>query len=359
MLGLLLNKLKSTENAIDSISANRYFDANTFGSGTQNVDIAPGTTKTIKELVETYGTFEFNNVTVGLNAFLRPYPQFDAHRRFSIRNQFHPLYLKCSGTLTVDGSITSDNAGSAFYYWDDYNQYSSLLFPVPIQQVFGNYGYSASTANYFKIINYAANGSLFDFNLFMIGGGGGGNHRYKTGSIFSSWHNEHSRNCGLSSGGGHWGNHENRGGPGGGFLALYFNRLIIDGKEYGVDPECDVTKISANGTFYSHEPQTAGGAMVIAARTIIIGANGTINSNGQGTPGRYSFINNLPQLAPYAQTGIRWNPNTQLFENGAPIGNTYYYNTGTNNGIPNKSIEGYNGPECGGAGIVLGFKIKG
>lgn len=379
MIGPLLNILNTTYNKIDSLSKNEPFTptSNIFGTGTIDVEITG--TKTIKDLYEQYHTLEFHNVTIREGAKLKPFRTNGGLNGWeSTRNPFHPLFLKCSGTLMVDGELTSQGCGGASsYYNGDANCFQNdIRSPVSIYY-FGEKGASADTQAVNKLIEYGKNGDFFLFkDFFLVGAGGGGRHRWRSGK----WGRHHERDVtmrGFANGGGFGGTTNRIYGCAGGFVGLYFNSLSIKGIEYG-SVGCDVTKISANGYQDGNFGMFGGGCMVIAARKIRIGANGTINSDGDGghkfivntllgtsyEAGRGSgsnfkpsFLNNYPAMSG-GQWGYHWDYNNKRYVGDTNHNGTYYFDDGSGLGTPTAFVSGYSLSEgCGGAGLAIGYKI--
>ena len=391
MIGALLNYIQRGYKASLNISAGNQFAGNIFGYGTRNYTITSGTFLTNKDLSFKNGnSLEFHDLTVEHGAVLSPICRNGGTKGSeALYGPWSVLMLKCSGTLTVNGIITSANTGMRSYFYDDVNVVNTRYTPIPLsigEKIYwGNYGFSTPAIDFFRLQNYGLNNSLFTKKLFLVGGGAGGNHKYG----HHNRHNEHSRNCGFSCGGGTAGNSYAWGGNGGGFVAIYYEHLIIDGKEYGVDAGCDISRISANGISWSQMSgmdggsSRSGGCIVIAAKTIIIN-NGSINSDGgygiqewsnaavitdnyvnrRRTPSyKYALLNNIPQICPAnyrkeAQIGLYWDPQANDFVTGASPNMVYYYDDGTGNGICNQSIQGSDAEGCGGAGVALGFKVR-
>ena len=394
MIGPLLNICNRAISRANEISKIILPKHHYFGDGALSVSIPPGQTLTNLDLYNTYRTNEFRNLAININAKLTPYTTYGGSwGKFSLPNPFHPMLIKCSDTLTVNGALTAQGCGGKWEFYDDRNFTMPEISPIPLNIAFGDYGYSAWHENVNRLSEYGRTGSFLTFNaenksyaypesvgyrrflltgntinqystynnhsLFLIGPGGGGCHSYHTGS---GRHYEHSRHTGLSSSGGRADNHGGWGGGGGGFLALYFEHLIIDGKEYGVDPGCDVSKISANGFGPSpwEQVDSGGGCMIIAARNIIIGRDGTINSDAVRNSGwvKPSFLNNYPCVA-RGQYGYVWNPASMTYEWNTVYSDysTYYYNTGVDANCD--ASVGYAAHNfVGGAGIALGYKVS-
>ena len=391
MIGALLNYVQRGYKASLDISAGNQFTGNIFGYGTRNYTITSGTFLTNKDLAFKNGnSLEFHDLTVENNAVLSPIPN-TSDIGTATQSSWNVLLLKCSGTLTVNGLITSAHTGSRSCYWDNRQLQSDNKSPIPLTLpragFWGDFGFSTPADTFFRLQNYGLNNSLFTNKLFLMGGSAGGCHSWRRGKTHSR-HYDHSRNHGISYGGGGAYDHNNWGGNGGGFVALYYEHLIIDGKEYGVDAGCDIMRISANGTNSADmDGQSglsySGGCMVISAKTIVING-GSINSDGgffaseinnapvlcenyakrKGTAVyKYSLLNNIAQLNVGAaggntQTGMYWDTLSGAYTVGANNNATYYYDDGTGNGICNQNLQGANTSWSGGAGIALGFKVK-
>ena len=414
MIGPLLNLCKKSFGFANTMSTAIPFKRNFFGSGTASVRLAAGTTMTNAGLYNSYHTLEFKDLTIDRYATLTiPKDNINYWDATVSPTQWHPLYLKCSDTLTVNGSLSAVGLGGSTYIYEDRNMVSPVWSPVPIEVGWQGYGCSTRSSTYYRLLEYGRTATFFDFDinqvakeytgtvrnvngnyvqrnylfdvsrysapqmkapLFLVGGGGGGNHHYCTGSgPFKDWHNEHSHNWSLNCGGGTPGNGSTMwGGGGGGFIALYFEHLIIDGREYGVDPYCDISKICANGYSSVWEWGRAGGCMIIAARNIIVGGAGTITANGEGSGGvKPCFLNNVPALCTGTgpqneyqgpQTGVFWNELNGMYEYGTypdALKGTYFYNDGTGeNGICNRSVSCDNSNWSGGGGVVLGYRVR-
>ena len=418
MIGPLLNLCKKSFGFANTMSTAIPFKRNFFGSGTASVRLAAGTNITNQQLYETYKTLEFKDLTIDRFASLKPVRLGAGHNTYlSMPNAWHPLYLKCSGTLTVNGSLSAVGVGNRATYYDGDTTFTSPCWsPVPISIGWGGYGYSTYSDTYYRLLEYGRTATFFDFDvnqvareysgtvrgsdgkytqryqggglggrlqqpvpvaktpLFLVGGGGGGNHHYSTGwGPFKDWHNSHVRGLGLNCGGGTPGNGSTMfGAGGGGFIALYFETLTIDGREYGVDPYCDITKISANGYSSCALYAMSGGCMIIAARHIIVGGAGKITADSEGGGGvKPCFLNNVPALCTGTgpqneyqgpQTGVFWNELNGMYEYGTypdALRGTYFYNDGTGeNGICNRSVACDNSNWSGGGGVVLGYRVR-
>ena len=401
MFGLLLNTFKKTNKYIDDVKQIINFSKNVFGTSTIDYTLPSNfSTVTLDALNRVSPTMCFHNLTVPEGVALNDLPNYTNSGTIATYGTYSPMYIKCSGTLTVNGTIAALGGGKNKIG----NQNNDVWAPVPIT-IPTITGFSAHYNTFTRLHTYGANatffkyeqsnkksveyetasfrpGSIFDFQivtatnelniarpLFLCGGGGSSNVRIA---------NNPYPNFGISAGGGaigssfgDWGAVFNvPGGGGGGFVALYYRRLIINGKEYGVDPGCEVFRISANGTGgattatpVSRNGGNGGGCIVISADTIIIGPNGGIHADGYGirpaddVGKEYSFLNNIPQLHPNQQ-GVYWDNTKKEFVNGINAERVYYYDDGTGNGICNQSIESGTADYCGGAGVALGFKVK-
>lgn len=373
MLGILINALNKAEKSAELLAGTVNFADQLFGNGTSIVNISSGRELDGATLAAENGySLEFKDLTIPKNS--RVFTNAYRNGRNSVAGRYAPLYLKCSGTLTVEGSLDADNCGGLAYPGDDVWFNLPMQSPVPINTAPLLYGCSADYTTFSRLQNYGANAGFFNFGLFLVGGGGGG--------VRSAKHNHHSLNAGISAGGGTGGNGGNSfGGGGGGFVALYFKELWINGKLYGRDGGCEVWRVSANGRGgctlgYGGSgwgSNNGGGSLIVAAHTININGSGKISADG-GVPAwrteegiRCSFMNNVPQLGglvflegsgiAYRQSGLRWNNETKRFETGTAIGDTYYYDDGTGHGIPNQEYAAGASGLTGGAGVALGFKV--
>ena len=372
MFGLLLNTIKKTNKYIDDVKQIVNFSKNVFGTGTINYTLPSNfSTVTLDALNRVSPTMCFHNLTIPEGVALNDRPIYTNSGTIATYGTYSPMYIKCSGTLTVNGTIAALGGGKAKIA----NQTNDIWAPVPIT-IPTITGFSAHYNTFTRLHTYGANATFFKYEqsketarpLFLCGGGGSSEVRIAQNPY---------PNFGISAGGGpigssfaDWGAIFNvPGGGGGGFVALYYRRLIINGKEYGVDPGCEVFRISANGTGGAttstglRNGGNGGGCIIISADTIIIGPNGGIHADGYGIPANddvgkeYSFLNNIPQLHPNQQ-GVYWDNTKKEFVNGINTERVYYYDDGTGNGICNQSIESGTADYCGGAGVALGFKVK-
>ena len=433
MIGPILNLLRNTYSSAEIIQRQNYSsflpENNVFGNGTQNVTITKDTTA--EELFNKYKTLEFKNLTINTGIRLTPSPEYyhewDGIKLYSQYTKFHPLFLKCSGTLKVLGALTSQGMGAnstnashtgysfvqkpfispidltcaKIYEKDPAYTFSKKYGPhYSVKDIYGfdphgnkTYSYSANTTDFFRLLEYGRNFGFLNGNgIFLVGGGGSYHYEWnRHGKTRRRDINSYS----FSNGG--MGGDEDRNGCGGGFLALYFRKLYIDGKEYGKEP-CDISKISANGYLVPYQWTRGGGCMVIAADTIIIGPNGTINSDADGAvwdktihnsmgtiykmnreweivekyrvgwfDWKYrtikgdnkikpSFMNNLPALFKTQEGTIA---TAYGYSQNSYSTGVYYFDDGTGLGMPNCYMEyDYDNRRCGGAGVALGYQIQ-
>lgn len=373
MLGILLNSLNKAEKSANILAGTVNFKDQIFGNGTSIKNIEDGRSIDGETLAAENGySLEFKDLTIPATS--RVFTNTYRNGWQSVMGRYAPLYLKCSGTLTVDGSLDADRCGGTVYPADDVWYQLTTTSPVPVETSGSLWSSSATYKTYTRLQNYGANAGFFNFGLFLVGGGGGG---LRTGK-----HNHHSLNWGISTGGGSGANGGQAiGGGGGGFVAVYFKELWINNKLYGRDSGCEVWRICANGFggTTAHYPGSAdsnaagGGSIVVAANKIVINGEGKISANG-GCPSyrqnmgiRCAFMNNIPQVGGlvylnkdtyrYRQQGIRWDPDAKTFSYGVALGDTYYYDDGTGNGIPNQTYDAGVSNYTGGAGVALGFKV--
>lgn len=384
MIGPVLNLLNSLYKSSEELSNVEPYDSSSdiFGNGTLDITISQNTD--LKTLYNQYHTLEFHNVTINEGVSLKPTPAFGGdHNWQSFLTEFHPLYLKCSGTLTVNGELTSRGCGGrSDFYNGDATCYQPVSSPVPlINYNNGTGGQSADPTNFVRLMEYGKNGAFFKFNdLLLCGAGGGGHHRYRRGGVHSGAHHRHYYVYmrGFANGG-----DEDRPncvmGCAGGFVALYYSDLVINGIPYGT-AGCDITKVSANGyrDASGDTNRRGGGCIIASARVINIGANGSINSDGEGgceytvasklgrtyragknrgsSNFKPSFLNNIPAMSG-SQRSFRWDENTQSYitNNGDGL---YYFDDGSGYGVPTNFVTYDNSIHCGGAGVVLGYRIS-
>ena len=232
MIGPLLNLCKKSFGFANTMSTAIPFKRNFFGSGTASVRLAAGTTMTNAGLYNSYHTLEFKDLTIDRYATLTiPKDNINYWDATVSPTQWHPLYLKCSDTLTVNGSLSAVGLGGSTYIYEDRNMVSPVWSPVPIEVGWQGYGCSTRSSTYYRLLEYGRTATFFDFDinqvakeytgtvrnvngnyvqrnylfdvsrysapqmkapLFLVGGGGGGNLHYSTGSgPFKDWHNEH------------------------------------------------------------------------------------------------------------------------------------------------------------------------
>lgn len=378
MLGLLFNTFKRTDEYLTEISDISNFFSDYFGTSTTDYTVPQNTTITGDTLLKVSDSLSFRNLTVPATSSIVTTPVYGARtwtetyyvttnvgwrmKRERVKTEttdctkgpFSPLIIKCSGKLTIAGSINADGNGGLYSYGGLKNaQISAVPFDVP-----NTNGQSTTFNTFTRLYTTGAAGTFFKFDSFLCGGGG-------CGEAANA-----SANFGISAGGGRnsgttiAGNYG--GGGGGGFIAIYYNKLIINGKEYGKDPGCEVWRIHANGvggitgTANVSAGGKGGGMLIISARTLEITGNGRISADGAcgaNRPGlSYGILNNVPQLG-LGQNGHFWNQAQQRYIYGMPANRTYYYDDGTGNGLCNQSLAATSGNFCGGAGLCLGFKV--
>jgi len=354
----------------------------------------------------TAGNLNFTNLTVdGTLVFnSRNYNATGGFQPAAITDTY-PLILRCSNKLTItsNGHISADGQGS-INLWGSGRIDEQIICPIPVKDVITqSLGYSASSQMFDRLIPYGSQLGFLDQKTYLCGAAGYHYHYYKHNRW--SHHHTHGSSYSFNSCGdygycpsNYGGRRSRMSGPAGGFVALYFSHLIIDGKEYGVDPDCDISVIQANGVYPAQawDGTTKGGGMIIiAAKTIEIstrnsGSNtinkGAITANGAITNDesftsnvkqwRWSIMNNYPQLC-MGQTGwyiakiqdqykYIWGvlPGDGSIDEAQPF---YYFDKGMGEYGEVSTLSGYSSsPEhytsssrwAGGAGIALGFKIR-
>lgn len=350
MFGLLLNVFNKIFISSQTLADTVVFYKNTFGAGTTDRTVSGS--MSIADLSASNGnSLEFANLTISQGStLLCPKSTSGAT---SVAGRFAPAYIKCSNKLTIAGTLSATGTGSQQVYSPLSNPAIQSVVPITIPT---SQGKSVDTNTFFKLLNYGNSTTFFQFNNYLVGGAGGGVHSF-------SWFNPGGWfwDSGISSGGCHPSNAAGwAGGGGGGFIAIYYKELIINGKVYGKDQGCEVWRIQANGPGGLYSPNGSaghgGGCIILSAKTLEITGTGQITANGtSGAAGgtNFAFLNNLPQLG-INQSGAYISDNTGTVTYGVPASRTYYYDDGTGNylSIDSGSVDG-----CGGAGMVIGYRV--
>lgn len=354
------------------------------------------------------GNLNFENLTVN-GTLIFDSPNYNIITRAAVvPTAIYPLILRCSGKLTINtkGRITADGQGNfndTTHYQEDHRE--PIYCNIPLKDVVTESpGYSANSEVFDRLMQYGANGGFLDPYNFLCGASGG-NYGYWKHNNWGSMRSRTYYSFSFTQGGranydpSRSGGRRNRNaGPTGGCIVLYFEELKIDGKIYGKDPDCDISVIQANGAFPQAGWEDAcrgGGMMVIAARKIEINTDtsapvlerGVITSNGilchdyinaNNLPyygytsaikqWRWSVLNNYPQLG-IGQSGWRYvkdgNIYRPIYEAMPSNVKKYYYDMGMGTFGEMSTETGYDADFLtsshiwgGGAGIVLGFKVR-
>ena len=385
MLGLLLNSIRSATKISDELQFTYRTRDNLFGNGVKDIDLSQLTLDDSQrsdwKMSQLFNgipanqtgtpvhTLDFNTLTVPTGYTLRPDCEYvDLGAKAT---NFAPMIIRCKTKLTVSGTITSAgcggiNARGLQYSGTRLDQWNQCRCPIQLDSA-SNPSWSCSTNNFYKLASYGASGAFLDGNTFLCGAGSGGYTKLFGGKA-------RVYNLGFTSGGFQL-DEQMCSGAGGGFLALYFEDLIIDGKHYGLEKCPGIRRISANGSYffgydgtrYQSGTKCGGGTIIIAAKTIELTGNGTINSDADGDGGngqeiiRYSFINNPPHLAwgyePWGcpgQVGHVMQSDGTVIPYTRPLHHEYYYS----DGFSTYHTDSDDDMSLGGAGVVLGYKIK-
>lgn len=279
-----------------------------------------------------------------------------------------PFFLKVSGTLTVNGHLHMDGQGGM--YCDDGHgghtgQISSSIVYNPVANGRGwFYGDDCVPLDYWlDFYNYGLAKSFFNGQLNVCGAGASTRASWKSRSAKRKYDSRIT--SGPINGGGRVGpgtyvGHKNFSGrASGGFLALYYENLDYQGLMWE-DNTTAITKgvsypanINCNGGYGQGSNRNAGGGMmVIAAKNIVIGPNGSItcNPNYYNTSTSYGLITNINSADDFRGGGIAFlnrPPKLPLYNSVDGAQYQYQYNSGI-------VLE----PGSGAAGICIGYKIK-
>lgn len=374
MLGLLLNCFKGVEVNVNEVLRFIPKGQYSFGLDMHAIDYTVTENMTASTLLTNTGqqSFEFNNLTIDSGKILA-----STTKTTSSITSYSPFNIQCHEKLTINGRISASGRGPRNLtkpeFVNIFNQAPGINKAYlsndtgMIAKLYSVTGPTQSTTHkiYQNIFSYGANAGFFNQNVFFTG----------TPGYFVNQSPTVSVSYGISSGSG---TSSILGGGSGGLIFLYYNKLTADilndiGQqvivEYGVDANFPVDRIHANGAGGNCGSDTStlsvgGGMLVIAAKHIHLGLNGSITADATLPSGvtrtgtNYAFLNNLPQLA-YQQSGYYWDNTTQQFVNGTPSNRTYYYSDGSTPDICNKSITtAGNAYLCGGAGAVCGVKVN-
>ena len=381
MLGLLLNALKNSYKLTEDLSTVVNMNDNFYGNGTIDYTVSGHVTgQTLAESGPK--TLSFRNLTVNSGGSITPIRTLGGeHGVMSTPNLYHPLIIRCSGTLRIAGSINGDGYGCVqspnsnkhrrHLYASSGGQYISMPmdgFCRGIGDSDHYWGLSANPHDFLRWYTFGLGKTFLDGGFFLTGVGGGVKDARHT--RHGKWHVGCGNTSGLNTSGGAWMSAHSKqwdGGACGGFLALYFNKLIYKrnasdevGQEYGQSALFPIERISCNGNRWGNNGNAGGGCIVIAARTIEIIGNGRISCDATGFDGSRSklcYMNNLPQLCQHQSDyyvcntygDIKW---------GNPGNDTYYAYRGAGNTYTAFSNEGTQSQWYGGAGLCFGYRLN-
>lgn len=248
------------------------------------------------------------------------------------------FYLKVNGTLTVNGHLHMDNMGGSTPELDEsITPYTSD--GIPVYRVKNTYNLlgkkeldsvsddtSCKDLLFSDLSTYGALETFLKGNTALTGSGGVG-YRYKGETLVGV------ESVSALNGGGKLSLLDKPstggficGGGGGGFIALYYENMInYSTKRFNDNIGSYPLNIHANGGSSTSNLFNirGGGCMIIAARNIVIGENGSITCDGGDGNGLMSLLSR------------------------APYNELYMYNGGN----PIK----YNNQFTGGAGYAMGF----
>ena len=258
-----------------------------FGNGTEDITFTrSGAFTDLSNAYNVKGVLEYRNVTIPEGISI-------------VGNTFYgggdsgsqPFYLKVNGTLTVNGSLNMNGTGQygdgghAHHHNHDYYYkcYTNLGFDLPMLD---RSAYQLNKDNWLALYRYGVNGGFFDGKTLLVGAGNGSTYKWKR---FTKYRRRHSYRCTNLNSSGTLGRSKASSGGGGGFIALYYENLKNDGPVW-TDTQTDAdtygqtfyTNINCNGGIGGAEgagDKSGGGCMIIAARNIVIGKNGSITSN--------------------------------------------------------------------------------
>lgn len=257
-----------------------------------------------------------------------------------------PFYLRVNGTLTVNGKLNMDGLGQQGFSDGVKSNHDAYY-----SENFNDLGYTLGAVGNGGQLSYNVWKALYDYGKVhsfllpktcLVGAGSGMSNKYKKKSSRKYYYRHSQRSTALNSGGDVW-NMNMRTGGGGGFLALYYENLIYQGPTWNGYPR----NINCNGggcywsTGHTRDPWWGGGCMIIAAKTIIVGPNGSITCNPC-------------QASHRSVTG-----NFYLYDSDNNSGGISYLNRYSARDI-DYAFGGYVGMNrlSGGGGVCLGYQIE-
>ena len=354
MRDVAISYLQKSFNFIDSLIKNGK-KSDIFGNGSSDITFTrSGSFLSLSNDYTIGGVLEYRNVTIPDGISIQGNTFYGDRYSGSV-----PFFLKVSGTLTVNGSLNMNGTGQQGFSnsgsHDDHDAYygfgfSDLGYQLPIVD---RWSRTISSKDWYNLYNYGKSGGFFNFKTCLVGAGNGQTYKWKRAFKYRY---RHAYSCTQLNSGGILSDRSDKAcGGGGGFLALYYEDMQNSGDTWVDSVEGSPTfgetfykNINCNGggvyTYnrYSQPIRWGGGMMVIAARHIVIGPNGSITCNPSTEASR--------------------SVNSPIFsDSDLNSGNIAYLNRPTNVG----SILDYNFNKyttgatdlSGGAGVCFGYKI--
>lgn len=320
-----------------------------FGSGTEDITITrSGCFMDLVPSARNNACLEYHNVTIpaGVSVVGNSYKADRYGGAIA-----YPFFLKCSGTLTVNGVLNMNGAGQPAYPSGSFHSDHDDNYPIAYTQTGLNFSPvgigtpTISEAKWEALQHYGSKYPFYNGQTYLIGAGMGKNYKWKRATKMRYRHSYGStalNSSGISSKGRH------SAGAGGGFLALYYEKGGLDyqGPWFNGAP----LHINANGasgdwgaTGYAGR---GGGMMVIAAKKIVVGPNGYICCNP-------TMQNNRSDESSPVFGDSVCNAGGMALMNLKPMygSNTIWdYNYG--------NPTGYNKGRSGGSGVCFGFEVN-
>ena len=286
--------------------------------------------------VDSTPNIEFENLTIGEDTNVLG------------NDTYVPMYLKVNGTLTVNGHLHMDRQGG----WVSKSgtivsksgvrciQSNTALNYSLLDTVGLNDSISCPNSLYNYLNLYGTSHTFFDGNIALTGAGGVGyvweerveTHTEKILTGYTGIHGNHSvykevavttpiaepvgyESLSSLDGGGNFlllprptkQGDKIFGGAGGGFLALYYENYLNNTDNWFIDNVGTYPlNIHTNGGISTDTTQDyfrGGGCMIIAARNIVIGKNGSITCDGGDGNGMMSLLSRAPYQEQFLYNG--------------------------------------------------------
>lgn len=320
-----------------------------FGSGLEDITITrSGCFMDLVPSARNKSCLEYHNVTIpaGVSVVGNSYKADRYGRTIA-----YPFFLKCSGTLTVNGVLNMNGAGQPAYasgsFHNEHNDsYNTAYTQTGLNFSAVNIGTpTISEEKWAALQHYGSKYPFFNGKTYLIGAGMGKTYKWKRLTKMryrNSFSSSPLNSSGICSKGRH------SAGAGGGFLALYYEPGGLDyqGPLFNGAP----LHINANGASGDWGnigfAGRGGGMMVIAARNIVVGPTGYICCNP-------TMQNNRSDESSPVLGDSACNAGGMALMNLKPMnGSTTIYDY--NYGRPT----GYNRGRSGGSGVCFGFEIN-